>query len=253
MPATDTSPLLGRKNSQSSSMRSRTMPIFLLDPDGRHPLVEPRRGADHGVRRGRGRRPALLDFLRSRGPCSTRSRSRELETARAKAASKTKGGAFAKTARASGRIPSSPSLRNEQRRDRAASRKVTRDMTERRQAEEELRQSDGDLPAARLLGPRLRDLHARSRTATSPPGTPARSGSKATSRRRSSAATSRVSIREEDMRQRQAGARAGDRARAGQRRRRRVAPAQRRHALLGERRHHRGLRRSTASCAASRK
>ena len=76
-----------------------------------------------------------------------------------------------------------------------ASAKITRDLTERKHAEDKTAAERGAVPPAGEGVQRLRHLHARPRRATSSPGTPGPSASRATARARSSASTSPASTR----------------------------------------------------------
>ena len=71
--------------------------------------------------------------------------------------------------------------------------KVTRDLTERKQAEEVLATERGAVPAPGRRGARTTPSSCSTRRATSPRGTPGPSGSRGTGPRRSSASTSPAS------------------------------------------------------------
>ena len=144
--------------------------------------------------------------------------------------------AFARTEAASGPTWSStPSVIR--RRVLIGFAKITRDLTERRQAEESLRRQRGAVPAAGPRGHRLRDLHARPRRPRDAAGTPAPSASRATGRRRSSASTSPTSTPTEDRADGEPRARSRRPAREGTLRERGLAGPQGRQPLLGQRRH----------------
>ena len=101
------------------------------------------------------------------------------------------------------------------------------------------------LSPARGKRERLCDLHARSRAAISRAGTRARCASRAISRRRFSASTSRRSIAPRISRRNVPEIELQTAIRSGPRGERRLARAQGRLALLGERGDHRGVRRAS--------
>ncbi len=112
--------------------------IFILDPRRIRRDLEPRRRAHQGLPRRRDHRQALLDLLSARGRRRRQVRARARDRRAARGASRKRAGASARTARASG--PTSPSPRCAIPSGTLVGfAKVTRDLTERRVAEEEAR------------------------------------------------------------------------------------------------------------------
>ena len=220
---------------------------------GLRPHLERRRGTHQGLPRRRDHRPALLGVLPAGRDRREAGREHELLRGRAKsAASRTKAGACARTARSSGPTSSSRACSTTTARVLGFS-KITRDLTERRAPRRTAAPQRRALPPARRGRARLRDLHARPRRARRQLERRRASGQGLPGRRRSSAATSPCSIRPRCV---AAGWPERELDIALERRplrRRRLARAQGRHALLGERGDHRAARRSRPRTSASRR
>ena len=105
--------------------------IFMLDPERPHRDLEPGRRAHQGLPRRRDHRPALLDLLSAGGAGPRPARARARRPRRGTAASRTRAGACARTAPASGPTSSSPRCATPPARCLGFA-KVTRDLTERR-------------------------------------------------------------------------------------------------------------------------
>ena len=153
--------------------------IYMLDPTARDQLEPRARSASRATR------PTRSSASISRGSTPTKIGRRDLpaaalETARARASSKARAGGSARTEAASG--PMSSSIPSGQRPARLVGfAKITRDLTERKAAEEALRRERGAVPAAGAGRHRLRHLHAGSDRPRDATGTPARNASRAIS------------------------------------------------------------------------
>ena len=191
----------------------RDYAIFALDPNGAHPELERRRGAHQGLRGGARSSAGTSRSSTRRGPRGRQAGARARERG-ARRASRGRG-----VARPEGRH----AVLGERRHHRAARRggtlvgfaKVTRDLTERRRAEERAARERGALPAPHRERAGLRHLHARPRRARRELERGRASASRATRPTRSSAGTSRRSIPRRDARPGLPRLRARGRAREG--------------------------------------
>ena len=174
------------------SRRSPTMPSTCSIPTGSWRAGMRAPSASRATRRARSSAQHFSTLLHRGGPRSRAARSARWRSPRARASSRPKAGACARTAPASGRTSSSTPIRDE-RGELIGFAKITRDMTERQRGRGRAATQRGALPPAGPGRDRLRDLHARSRRASSPTGTPAPSASRAIAPTRSSASTSRAS------------------------------------------------------------
>ena len=119
----------------------RDYAIFMLDPEGPRAHLERRRRALQGLPGRRDHRPALLALLSARSARPRPARARARSRAARSAPSRTKAGASARTARCSGPTSSSPRCATPNG-ELLGFAKVTRDLTQRRNHEEALRQSE---------------------------------------------------------------------------------------------------------------
>ena len=130
----------------------------MLDPAASSQL-EPGRRAVQGLRRRGDHRPAFLALLHRGGPRSRHARARAARRPRERAASTTKAGGCARTARRFWANVVIDPIRDATG-ELIGFAKVTRDLTERQRAEEALRRERGALPPAGPGRHRLRHLHA---------------------------------------------------------------------------------------------
>ena len=150
----------------------RDYAIVLLDPQG---IVQSwNEGVEviEGYREDEVDRQAVHDVLRRRGRAARLARVRVADGDARPAASRTKAGACAATARASGRASRSRRLFDEHAAGTPGFAKITRDLTDAPRAGAAAARERGALPPARQRRQGLRDLHARPRTARSRAGTP---------------------------------------------------------------------------------
>ena len=185
--------------------------IYMLDPEG---IVASWNSGRAAIQRLRGDEiigAALFPLLYAGGPCRRVARASAQRGQNRRQVRDGRAGVCARTAAASGRMSSSTRSESPSG-ELIGYAKITRDLTERKARRDSAAAERRAVPAAGAGRHRLRDLHARHRGLCQQAGTPARSASRDTLPKKSSASISRRFYTEEDARRR-AAARARDRRR----------------------------------------